>query len=78
MFQREKRSGKQTPPKATSEAPLNTAALTREQLALVLTAAGGAVTADQIAGDIAAGAPTSADGTLNFTHYTAWLASQAD
>lgn len=58
---------------------LSPTALTLADAARLLTAAGGqAVTAEQIAADIAAGAPTNPDGTLNLVHYAAWLAREAN
>jgi hypothetical protein len=59
----------------TSIAPqLNPLALGVEQAARLLSAAGPKpVTADMVRDDIAAGAPTNADGTLNLIHYAAWL-----
>ena len=33
-------------------------------------------TADLLKGDIAAGAPTNANGTLNLVHYAAWLVQE--
>jgi len=45
--------------------------------ARLLTAAGGhRVTEKMIEDDVAAGAPTNADGTINLVHYAAWLLSQ--
>ena len=53
---------------------LNPAAIAVEDLARLLSAAGGtAIDADQIRADIDAGAPTNADGTINLVHYAAWL-----
>lgn len=71
-----KRSRQEPPPGA--EELLNVAALTAVQLAMILAAAGGRISAADIAHDLAAGAPQNADGTLNLIHYTAWLASLAD
>jgi len=43
-------------------------------LARLLSAVGGQpVTPDMIEADIASGAPTNADGTINLVHYCAWL-----
>lgn len=62
-------------PQATPQAT----ALSIEQLALLLSRAGGQeITTEAIRQDIAAGAPVNADGTMHFTHYAAWLAAQAD
>lgn len=60
-------------------ARLNPAALPIDQLATLLSRAGGQpITGPQIRSDIDAGAPSNADGTLHLVHYTAWLAAQAD
>jgi hypothetical protein len=61
---------------APKPAPPNPAALTTDQLLEVLAAAGHRATAEDIAADVAAGAPTNPDGTLHLVHYTAWLAAQ--
>ena len=54
--------------------PLNPTALSVEEAALVLTRTSGqAVTEAMIQEDIAEGAPTNADGTLNLVNYAAWL-----
>jgi hypothetical protein len=48
--------------------------LTVADAARLLTRAGGqAVTVEMFRADIAAGAPTNADGTINLVHYAAWL-----
>jgi hypothetical protein len=67
---------KSTTAAAASPGGMNPAALTRAQLVKVLAAAGGKTTAEDLEQDLAAGAPTNADGTLHLVHYTAWLASQ--
>ncbi len=58
-----------------SEEPrINPLALTVVDAAKVLSKAGGRVIRpEQIESDIADGAPTNGDGTLNLIHYTAWL-----
>ena len=49
-------------------------ALTPEQAAKVLSAAGGRrITEAMLRADFDAGAPANADGTINLVHYTAWL-----
>lgn len=54
--------------------PLNPTALSVTETAMVLTKTGGQpVTEAMIREDIAEGAPTNADGTLNLVHYAAWL-----
>jgi hypothetical protein len=57
---------------------LNPAALALADAARLLSAAGGqAVTVEMLEDDVAAGAPTNADGTLNLVHYAAWLVQQS-
>ncbi len=57
--------------------PLNPTALSLEDAARALSQVGGeAVTEDVLRTDVAAGAPTNPDGTLNLVHYAAWLAKQ--
>ena len=60
----------------TKPSALNPAALSIAQLVQVLVAAGGKGNADDVAADLADGAPANADGTIHLIHYTAWLASQ--
>jgi hypothetical protein len=74
------KGGKRSPAKKPPAAkPLNPAALSIGELAALLTKAGGRVIPiDQVRRDMAAGAPTNADGTMHLVHYTAWLASLAD
>lgn len=56
---------------------LNPATLPVEAAARLLTAAGGVrVDAEQVRADIAAGAPTNTDGSINLMHYAAWLVQQ--
>jgi len=53
---------------------VNPAALTVEQVARLLTAAGGgAVSVEAVRRHIERGAPTSADGRVNLVCYAAWL-----
>ena len=53
---------------------LNPAALSLADAAKILSAAGGQRgTIEMLEEDVAAGAPTNADGTLNLLHYAAWL-----
>lgn len=53
-------------------------ALTPKHLAeLLAKTATKKITPADIQIDIAAGAPTNADGTINLVHYTAWLISLA-
>ncbi|MFQ5495691.1 MAG: hypothetical protein ACE5EX_09965, partial [Phycisphaerae bacterium] len=61
-------------PAAADAATLNPAAMTPADLAHVLSAVGGRpVAVEQIEADLAAGAPTNADGTIHLVRYTAWL-----
>ena len=54
--------------------PLNPTALSVEEAALVLSRTSGqTITEAMIQQDIADGAPTNTDGTLNLVHYAAWL-----
>ena len=58
---------------------IDPAKLTAADLAKLLSKAGGvAISEEQIAADLEAGAPTNSDGTLHLVHYTAWLVAQAD
>jgi hypothetical protein len=53
---------------------LNITALSVEELARVLAAAGGGgVSRQVIEQHLAAGAPRNPDGTMNLIHYAAWL-----
>jgi len=53
---------------------LNPAGLTLADAARILSAAGGQrVTPEMLQEDVAAGAPTNADGTINLLNYAAWL-----
>jgi hypothetical protein len=57
--------------------PLNPTALSVADASLVLTKSGGIpVTETMIQEDIAKGAPTNADGTLNLVHFAAWLVKE--
>lgn len=54
------------------------ASLSPADLARLLSASGARhVSAESVERDVAAGAPTNADGSLNLVHYGAWLARQA-
>jgi hypothetical protein len=47
-------------------------------MARLLSAAGPkAVTMEMLQADIAAGAPSNVDGTMNLVHYVAWLLKEA-
>jgi hypothetical protein len=53
---------------------LNPTSLAVADAARLLTKAGGQpVNPDMIQADLAAGAPSNADGTINLVHYAAWL-----
>jgi len=53
---------------------LNPSALSLADAAKVLSAAGcGRVTVEMLQEDVAAGAPTNADGSINLVRYGAWL-----
>ena len=57
---------------------LNPTALTLADAARLLSAAGGqVVTIEMLEADVASGAPTNTDGTLNLVHYAAWLVREA-
>jgi len=57
---------------------LNPMALTVVDLARLLSKAGGQpVTVAMLQADLAAGAPSNPDGTINLVHYGAWLAREA-
>lgn len=57
-----------------SSARLNPAALTPPQAARLLAQVSGkAIRPTMISRDVASGAPTNQDGTLNLAHYAAWL-----
>lgn len=56
---------------------LNPTAIGSADLARLLSAAAGVrIDEDGIRDDIAAGAPTNVDGTMNLVHYAAWLVRQ--
>ena len=60
-----------------SEKSAKITALNAEQLAKVLSAAGGRrITEEMICADMDAGAPVNPDGTVNLIHYTAWLVKE--
>jgi hypothetical protein len=58
----------------TPRPTLNPTAISLADAARVMSAVGGQrVTVEMLQEDIAAGAPTNADGTINLLHYAAWL-----
>jgi hypothetical protein len=68
---------KRPPPTTPTKSRLDPAALSIDELATLLTRAGGRpIGADQVRRDLAAGAPQNPDGTLHLVHYAAWLALQ--
>lgn len=63
---------------AEPDAKLNPAALTLPDAARLLSkAAGQVVPLDMLEQDVAEGAPTNADGTINLLFYAAWLVKEA-
>ncbi len=61
-------------PDSRANPRLDPAAIPVSDAAKVLSRAGGvAVTKEQLAADIDAGAPTNRDGSLHLLHYAAWL-----
>lgn len=62
----------------SARARLDPTALPVADAARLLSAAGGQrVTVEMLEADIAAGAPTNPDGTINLVHYAAWLVKEA-
>jgi hypothetical protein len=60
-----------------SSARMNPTALTLADAAHLLARVGfPAITEDMLRADVAAGAPTNADGTINLVHYAAWLVKE--
>ncbi|TWT47187.1 hypothetical protein [Botrimarina hoheduenensis] len=63
--------------KSPSAKPIDPNRLTPSQAAQLLSAAAGVrVPLEQIEADLAAGAPTQSDGTINLVHYAAWLVKE--
>lgn len=63
---------------AEADPRLNPAALTPADAARLLSGAGGQrISVEMLEADVAAGAPTNADGTLNLVQYAAWLVKEA-
>lgn len=57
--------------------PLNPSALPLQDAAKLLTKVGGQpIRVDMFEADVAAGAPTNSDGTLNLVHYASWLVKE--
>jgi len=60
-----------------SRKPINPAALSLADAARLLVKVGGPlITEAMLQADVAAGAPTNADGTINLVHYAAWLVKE--
>jgi len=59
-----------------NEKKLDPGAIPAEELARALASLGGHVTVENVRQDVADGAPTNPDGTLNLIHYAAWLAKE--
>ncbi len=58
--------------------PINPLALPISDAAQLLSKAGARqILVEQIEADVAAGAPTNSDGTINLVTYAAWLTSQS-
>ena len=63
---------------ATAQAKLDPAAMSVNDAARILSSAiGQQVSVEMIESDIAAGAPTNSDGTINLVHYSAWLVKES-
>ena len=60
-----------------SDGGLRLTALTPDQVAKVLSSAGGRrISEEMVRADIDAGAPTNADGTINLVNYAAWIVKE--
>jgi len=60
-----------------SRKPINPAALALADAARLLAKVGGpSITEAMLRDDVADGAPTNADGTINLVHYAAWLVKE--
>jgi hypothetical protein len=61
-----------------AEPKLNPGAISLADAARLLSAVGGQlVTVEMLQADVAAGAPTNGDESLNLVHYAAWLVKEA-
>ena len=60
------------------DGPINPNAMPVDVAAKLLAKASPGVTEEMLKADLAAGAPTNADGTINLVHYAAWLAKEAE
>ena len=60
-----------------SDGGLRLTALTADQIAKILSSAGGRrISEEMIRADIENGAPTNADGTINLVNYAAWIVKE--
>ena len=60
-------------------APVNPSAMTLADAARLLSKVGGrSITEAMLKDDVATGAPTNADGTLNLIHFAAWLVKEVN
>lgn len=61
----------------SAKTPLSPTALRLPDAARLLSRAGGqTLTVEMLEADIAEGAPTNPDGTLNLVHYASWLVKE--
>jgi hypothetical protein len=60
------------------DGPINPNAMPIEVVAKLLAKASPGVTEDMLCADVAAGAPTNSDGTINLVHYAAWLVRETE
>ncbi len=64
----------ESPVQTPVQGGVNPLSLTLEEVARLLSAAGGRkVTVEQVQADLDAGAPLAAGGRVNLVHYAAWL-----
>ncbi len=64
---------------SSANAPLRLTEMRISDITAVLRRGGARhLTEERLRGDIEAGAPVNADGTVNLIHYAAWLAREAD
>ena len=62
----------------TRDPAVNPNAMPVDVAAKVLVKANSAVTEAMLRTDLASGAPTNPDGTINLVHYAAWLVREAE
>jgi hypothetical protein len=64
-------------PESPAKPTLSPTALSLAAAAALLTRSGGEpVSVEMLEADLAAGAPSNSDGTLNLVHYAAWLVKE--